>query len=113
MNTAELYTKHYMWYYMPATVHKILIHGGIIIEQFGCIPIGELSEEAQEARNKDFKRYRLNNTGKFSREITNRDLINILLVSSDPLITSKRNLSNHYDSKLSEETKSLLKENTI
>ena len=42
---------------MPVTVHKILIHGAFVISN-ALLPIGQLSEEAQEARNKDFKRYR-------------------------------------------------------
>ena len=37
----------YKWYYMPTSVHVILIHGfGIIQEHF--LPIGILSKEAQE-----------------------------------------------------------------
>jgi hypothetical protein len=40
---------------MPPTVHKLLIHGADIIEN-EVLPIGQLSEVAQEARNKDFKR---------------------------------------------------------
>lgn len=48
--TAKLYVQLYDWYYMPVSVHKILIHGKNIIESF-TIPIGDLSEEAQEARN--------------------------------------------------------------
>jgi len=51
--TAKLYVDLYSWYYMPASVHKILIHGKNIIESF-LFPIGDLSKEAQEARNKDF-----------------------------------------------------------
>jgi len=54
--TAELYTNLYSWYYMPPSVHKILIHGSSIIKSF-VLPIGVLSEEAQESRNKDIKRY--------------------------------------------------------
>ena len=39
---------------MPPTVHKMLIHGGEIIRR-ALVPIGWLSEEAQEARNKDYR----------------------------------------------------------
>lgn len=46
--TANLYVKLYGWYYMPASVHKILDHGAKIIESFLLIPIGLLSE-AQES----------------------------------------------------------------
>ena len=50
---------------MPASVHKILIHGEKIIAS-SVIPFGQLSEEAQEARNKDFKWSKGNNTRKSS-----------------------------------------------
>ena len=55
LETAEVFVKLYPWYPMPPTVHKILIHGHEII-QTALLPIGQLSEEAQEARNKEFKR---------------------------------------------------------
>ena len=74
---------------MPVSVHKVLWHGKAIIEH--CIlPIGQLSEEAQESRNKDNRRYRLQFTRKISREETNADLIKRLLISSDPYICSLR-----------------------
>lgn len=49
-----------------------------------------MSEEAQEARNKDAKRFREYNARKFSRKQIMEDMIHMLLISSDPLITSKR-----------------------
>lgn len=54
--------------------------------------LGQLSEEAQEARNKDYKHIREHLTRKNSRLNTNTDLLNMLLVSSDPYISSIRNL---------------------
>ena len=45
-----------------------------------------MSEEAQEARNKDFKNF----SRKICRSVTNIDLINRLLVSSDLVILSLR-----------------------
>lgn len=42
---------------MPPTVHKILLYGPEIIKH-ALVPIGLLSEKAQEAANKEFKRYR-------------------------------------------------------
>lgn len=74
---------------MPATVHKVLYHGMDIIKTF-IIPIGQMSEEAQEARNKEIRRYRESFTRKNSRTNTNDDLLKRLLISSDPLITSLR-----------------------
>lgn len=51
-DTMKLYIQLYEWYYMPSSVHKVLAHGAEIIEHFGLIPIGKLSEEDAEARNK-------------------------------------------------------------
>jgi len=39
---------------MPPTAHKLLMHGGDIIRSFQ-LPMGMLSEDAQEGRNKDFR----------------------------------------------------------
>lgn len=86
---AQLFVNEYSWYYMPQSVHKILIHGGQII-RVAALPIGQLSEEAQEARNKDSRRFREFHTRKFSRKKTIEDLIHMLLISSDPLISSIR-----------------------
>lgn len=54
LDTAKLFVELYSWYSMPTTVHKILIHGAEIVQYF-LVPIGQMSEEAQEARNKDIK----------------------------------------------------------
>lgn len=43
--TAELYVENYSWYPMPATVHKILIHGPQIIMN-SLLPVGMLGEDA-------------------------------------------------------------------
>lgn len=95
--TAELYVNLYAWYPMPPTVHKILMHSREVIEHF-LIPIGQLGEDAQESRHKETKYYREHNTRKISRKHTNEDLFNILLVSSDPLISSLRVLPPRQDS---------------
>ena len=74
---------------MPVCMHKIFYHSIDVIKE--CIfPIGQLSEEAQESRNKDYKRFRLNHTQKSSRTRTNRDLLNMLLITSDPIVDSFR-----------------------
>jgi hypothetical protein len=71
LETAQLYVQLYPWYYMPASMHKILIHGTEIIEH-ALLPKVQLSEEAQETRNKDLKLYRRSRTRKVSRETTTR-----------------------------------------
>lgn len=87
--TMDIYKEHYNWRQMSATVHKILYHGREVIER-NILPLGELSEEAQEAKNKDYRHFRLTNTRKTSRLHQNEDLFNMLLLSSDPYITSLR-----------------------
>jgi len=52
--------------------------------------IGQLSEEAQGSRNKDYIRLREPNTRKSSCVNTNTDLFNFLLITSDPVITELR-----------------------
>lgn len=106
--TAQLLIEKYPWYPMSPTVHKILVHGKAIIQN-ALVPIGQLSEEAQEARNKEFRRFRENHSRKFSRVATNQDLLNSLLISSDPLITSLRKDPKRKTHKLLENALPLLK----
>lgn len=87
--TRTLYINLYNWYYMPSTIHKVLVHGCDIIEFFE-LPIGELSEDALEARHKDFRKIRLNNARKCSRIAANTDIIRTLLLTSDPHLASLR-----------------------
>ena len=49
--TARHYIKEYPWYKMPTSVHRLLIHGPDIISS-AILPIGQLSEDAQESTNK-------------------------------------------------------------
>lgn len=53
--TARLCVKLYPWYYLPVSVHKVLVHGSDIIKHF-LVPIGQLAEKAQEVKNKEWKR---------------------------------------------------------
>lgn len=89
--TARIYVDLYDWHPMTPTLHKILVHGAIIIEN-ALLPIGQLSEEAAEARNKHFRCYRQDFARKFSREMCNQDIFNRLLLSSDPLLSSTRTI---------------------
>lgn len=57
MKTAELYASLHPWYYMPQNLPTILFHGHHVIENMS-LPIGLVTEEAQEAMNKVFKKYR-------------------------------------------------------
>lgn len=102
----------YPWYYLPVSVHTILSHGSKIIK-YALLPIGQLSEEAQEARNKVLKRYREYNTRKNSRLHTMQDLLNNLLVSSDPIITNLRQKKQKVKTPLSYDAKQLLVKNDL
>ena len=76
---------------MPPSMHTILLHCSIVIKH-ALVPIGLLSEEAQEACNKNYKNFRENHTRKTSRLSTNTDLMHALLISSDPVISSNRTI---------------------
>lgn len=93
LDTARLFVELFPWFYMPQSVHKVLstqcIHGHLIISRM-LLPIGMLSEEPQESRNKELKRFREHHTRKISRTATNMDLLHLLLVTSDPVISSLR-----------------------
>ena len=89
VNIWSFYVKHYKWYFMPVTVHKVLMHGKNIIDA-ALLPIGMLSEEAEEARNKDYRKYRLMFSRKCDRVSTNTDVFHRLMASSDPFLTFKR-----------------------
>lgn len=106
--TRDLYLSLYPWYNMPVTVHKILVHGADIMRH-SVIPIGQMSEEASEAKNKEIRKVRLGHTLKTSRVRTNFDLIKYLLVSSDPYISLLRKLPRKSNIKHFSDLKSLLK----
>jgi len=89
VQTARLYAQHYKWFPMPASVHKVLVHGSLIISA-ALLPIGMFSDESQECRNKDVRNFREHRCRKMSRVVTNTDLLHILLTSSDPVISSLR-----------------------
>ncbi|XP_065359380.1 uncharacterized protein LOC135953409 [Calliphora vicina] len=89
MDTAKLFVDLYVWYYMPVTVHKILVHGGKIIAE-AILPIGMLCEEAQEARSKVYRAYRLHHSRRIGRVATNEDVMHNLLLSSDPFLNRFR-----------------------
>jgi hypothetical protein len=68
---------------MPASLHKVLIHGHNIIKSLS-LPIGFYSDESGECRNKDNKAYRLEHSRKDSRPHKNENHIHYLCATSDP-----------------------------
>jgi len=89
--TARKFVELYPWYYMPTSVHKLLIHGQKIIAS-ALLPIGQMSEDAQEAMNKYIKRFREDFSRKCSRVKTMEDVFLRLMITSDPYISSLRKL---------------------
>ena len=57
LDTAKLNTSLYHWFYIPPTVHIVLIHGYLMVQKFDY-PFGIISEEAHESKNKGIKKYR-------------------------------------------------------
>lgn len=109
--TAKMYIQLYGWHPMTPTVHKVLMHGAQVISH-AILPIGQLSEEAAEARNKHFRQYRLNFGRKFSRVDCNRDVLNRLLLSSDPYISSCRPRQHNKTKPFSQEALNLMRAST-
>lgn len=89
--TRTLYLNLYGWYYMPCTLHKLFFHSVDVMKSFH-IPIGQLSEEALEGLHKTFRRTRLNHSRKSSRTNNCKDVLNHLLLLSDPFISSQRKI---------------------
>lgn len=82
---ADKYVGTY-WHPMTITVHKILVHGQEIIDS-NALPVGMLSEQAPESRNKFWRRDREHHTRKMDRKKTMTDLFHRALESSDPAIS--------------------------
>lgn len=74
---------------MSVTLHKILVHGRDIIHS-SALPIGLLSEQAGEARNKFWRYDREHHSRKSHRQKTMLDLFHRALESSDPFISNVR-----------------------
>lgn len=89
LKTAFLFEKLYPWYYMPASLHYVLIHGADIIASMD-LPIGLYSEDALEARNKNVRSFREHRTRKISREATKCDLFYRLWITGDIFFSSLR-----------------------
>ena len=72
---------------MPDAVHRLLMHGGLVIEE-ALLPIGALSEEALETCNKLLEDARRHHERLFDRTANNLDVMHMLLALSDPYLNS-------------------------
>lgn len=86
--TRQLYVHLYGWYPLSPTAHKLLVHGSTILKH-AILPIGMLSEEAQESRNKSIRKFRENHARKFNRLTNIEDIFKRLMITSDPVIFFK------------------------
>ena len=83
-----LFRDLYAWFYMPVSVHKLLIHGADVIRSH-LLPIGIYSEEAQGDRTKHVRQYSYSiHAKKSSRQNTLTDQFSYLLTTSDPFISN-------------------------
>lgn len=85
--TAKLYVDQYNWFPMPATLHKILIHGADIINT-SILPTGMLGEKGPESRNRNYKNYREFHSRKLSRTTNLQDVFYRAMDTSDPIIST-------------------------
>ena len=81
MDTASKYVTKYSWFYMPALMHILLYRE--MMRNFYNIPLGVLSEKADESTNKEFKHAKLFHTRKTKLINCNQDLLQNIPVSSD------------------------------
>lgn len=86
---AAKYISEYNWHPMTVTIHKLLVHDKDIIKQ-SILPVGLLSEQAAETRNKYWRSGRKHHTRKVDRKKAMLDLFHRALKSSDPVISSIR-----------------------
>lgn len=98
----------YGWYRMSASLHKILIHGADIIKSLP-LPLGQLSEDVLEASHKSYKKLRQYHSRKTSRIDTNTDILNWMLIISDPVISSHRKKTKKNSENFNEIVKGMLR----
>ena len=109
-DTYKRMTSTYPWFRVPAAVHKLLAHTPKAM-RVNNLSLGMYSEEAQEALNKVVKVFKLGHTRKDKRVHTMTDLMNRLLVYSDPKLASlRRKPPKKKELDLPEEAKDLLKD---
>lgn len=108
IETAHLCTSLYPWYPMPPSVHKVLIHGCDIMQEFP-VPIGWFSEEAQEATNKVFRKARNQHSRMYQRTKTNIDTMHYMLIASDPMVSTLRHTKERQLKELTGDAQKFLK----
>jgi hypothetical protein len=83
----QQYVQKNNWYHMPVTLHKLLLHGKEVVKG-SKLPIGMLSEQAGESRNKLYRQFREFHARKTSLTDNLTDVFNRSMDSSDPIISN-------------------------
>ena len=100
LQTARCFVQLDLWFYMPSSLHKILIQGAEVINS-SLLPVGQMSEEVHEYTNKYIKSFE-DFSRKLSRVKIMEDVILCLLLISDPFISSLRELPKKTQSRCSQ-----------
>jgi hypothetical protein len=111
-NLFQKYVNEFPWNYLSASMHKLLTHAKAII-QASALPLGMLSEQAAESKNKDYRSDRETHARKTSRINNLKDVFNRSMYSSDPFISDfglAQRLRKRKRMPLSHDAISLLKE---
>lgn len=95
LDTYKIFIQNYPWFYMPCTMHKVLAHGGEIIKS-SPLPVGMMTEEGAEAKNKLFRTFREFLARKMDRRKTNEDVFVRMLFLSDPYLATLINIESPY-----------------
>lgn len=74
MVTAELYVKKYEWYYMPQSLHNILLHEALLINT-AILSISQIPKENSGRRKHEY------NVQKFSKKQIMENMMHMLLIS--------------------------------
>lgn len=85
--TAELFKDLYHWFHLPLTVHKLLYHAETMISE-SILPIGQMSEEAQKARNKVYMPTFIKFGKNERKERGMTDVLQWLMVMGDPIMST-------------------------
>lgn len=76
MQTARNFVELYPSFYIPISVHKLLIYAKEIIAS-SLMPIGQISEDAQKSCNKFIKRYQED----FSRKCRKTKMMEVVVMT--------------------------------
>jgi hypothetical protein len=85
--THKIYINFFSWYPMSSTLHKVLYHGHELMQNF-TIPLGLMTEESSESKNKFYKRDRLQHARQSSRAANLEDIFHRALEMSDPFFST-------------------------